>query len=302
MKITVGTRGSNLALTQTKWVVHELKKAHPEMDIEIKVIQTRGDQIKNTPLNEIGDKGLFVKEIEAELLKGNIDFAVHSMKDMPSDLPEGLCFGPSPKREDPRDVLVTPHSIQSIEQLPHKARIGTGSQRRGYQLQWIRKDLIVEGIRGNVETRIRKMFEQTLDGIILAAAGLKRIGLFTNAEYGIIPFSLEEMIPAPTQGVLALELRIYDKKTYDLLNSIADENTNIQSRAERTFLEQINGNCHTPMGAYCHIQKDESVQMHGFYGSEDGEYLLKKKVEGAREDVEKLAGTLAVTLREELRR
>ena len=175
MIIRVGTRGSHLAKTQSLWLLETLKEAHPQIEFEIVIIKTKGDRIQHKALDKIGDKGLFTKELEQALLSGAIDMAVHSMKDMPSKLPKGLALTVPPRREDPRDVLLTPHPITDLKDLPQGAVVATGSKRRIYQLKAERPDLEVVGIRGNIETRIRKMHEQNLDGIILAAAGLKRI-------------------------------------------------------------------------------------------------------------------------------
>ena len=210
MKLVVGTRGSNLALVQTNWVVDQLKKENPGVEFEIKIIKTKGDLIKDLPLDKIGDKGLFVKEIEKSLLDGEIDMAVHSMKDMPSYLPEGLKFAHSPKREDPRDALIFKEGYKSLDDLPQGARIGTGSKRRKYQLLKHRPDLEIVPIRGNIETRIKKIETEKLDGVVLAASGLRRAGLDDKIDY-YIPTDI--MLPAPAQGILALEIREDDKET-----------------------------------------------------------------------------------------
>lgn len=168
MKVVVGTRGSKLALTQTNWVIDELKKNNPEVDFEIKIIKTKGDLVQHLSLDKIGDKGLFVKEIEQQLLYKEIDIAVHSMKDMPSCLPAGLKFAGIPKREDPRDVLILKEGYTSIDDLPQGAKIGTGSKRRKYQLLRARPDLEIVPIRGNIDTRVRKIEDENLDGVVLA--------------------------------------------------------------------------------------------------------------------------------------
>ena len=197
MKIIVGTRGSKLAVTQTNWVINKLKEKHPEVEFETKIIKTKGDLIQNVSLDKIGDKGLFVKEIEQQLIDGQIDMAVHSMKDMPSNLPEGLKFASIPKREDARDVLVLKEGYSSINDLPNGAKVATGSKRRKYQLLKYRPDLNIVPIRGNVDTRIRKIVDENLDGVVLAASGLLRVGLEDKITY-YIPKDI--MIPAPAQG------------------------------------------------------------------------------------------------------
>ena len=295
MKIVVGTRGSNLALIQTNWVVDELKKANPDVEFEVKIIKTKGDLIKDLPLDKIGDKGLFVKEIEKSLLNKEIDMAVHSMKDMPSYLPEGLKFASSPKREDPRDVLIFKEGYKSIEDLPKGARIGTGSKRRKYQLLKHRPDLEIVPIRGNIETRIKKIETENLDGVVLAASGLKRAGLEEKIDY-YIPTHI--MLPAPAQGILALEIRENDEETENIINSIKDDTTKVQIDAERGFLIGVNGSCHIPMGAYCDIDGDK-IKLTGLYGDGDGKKIIIQSQEGTIEDAPKIGYELAKSVLKE---
>lgn len=289
MKIVVGTRGSRLALIQTNWVVEELKKTSPEIEFEVKIIKTKGDIVKDLPLHKIGDKGLFTKEIEQHLLDKEIDLAVHSMKDMPSTLPDGLKFANVPKREDPRDVLVLKKGYSSIDDLPKGAKIGTGSKRRIYQLLKYRPDLEIVPIRGNIDTRIRKIEEENLHGIVLAAAGLLRADLENKISY-YIPIDI--MVPAPAQGALAIEIREDDTKIEEIISHIKDEITEIQVSAERGFLAGVNGSCHVPMGAYCEM-KDENIILTGLYGDENGEKLVIKSLQGKVEDASKLGFELA---------
>ena len=220
MKIIVGTRGSKLAVTQTNWVINKLKEKHPEVEFETKIIKTKGDLIQNVSLDKIGDKGLFVKEIEQQLIDGQIDMAVHSMKDMPSNLPEGLKFASIPKREDARDVLVLKEGYSSINDLPNGAKVATGSKRRKYQLLKYRPDLNIVPIRGNIDTRIRKIVDENLDGVVLAASGLLRVGLEDKITY-YIPKDI--MIPAPAQGALAIEIRENSKDIEEIINSLKDK-------------------------------------------------------------------------------
>lgn len=289
MKIVVGTRGSKLALIQTNWVVEELKKSNPHVEFEVKVIKTKGDLVTNVPLHKIGDKGLFTKEIEQELLDGVIDLAVHSMKDMPSTLPEGLKFASVPKREDPRDVLILRDGYTSIEDLPKGAKIGTGSKRRTYQLLNHRPDLEIIPIRGNIDTRIRKIQDENLDGVVLAAAGLIRAGLENRISYYL---PADVVVPAPAQGALALEIRENDDKIEEIISHIKDEETEIQVAAERGFLKGVNGSCHVPMGAYCEIKGDR-LRLTGLYGDEEGNKLIIKSKEGSVENANKLGLELA---------
>lgn len=289
MKIVVGTRGSKLALVQTNWVVEELKESNPGIEFEIKIIKTKGDLVTHLPLHKIGDKGLFTKEIEQQLLDKEIDLAIHSMKDMPSILPKGLKFASIPKRQDPRDVLVLKNGYSSIDDLPKGAKIGTGSKRRTYQLLKYRPDLEIVPIRGNIDTRIRKIEEENLHGVVLAAAGLIRAG-FENCISYFIPTDI--MVPAPAQGALAIEIRENDLFIEDIVSHIKDEITEIQVAAERGFLTGVNGSCHIPMGAYCEI-KGENIILTGLYGDENGKKLVIKSLEGKIEDASSLGFKLA---------
>ena len=295
MKLVVGTRGSNLALVQTNWVVDQLKKENPGVEFEVKIIKTNGDLIKDLPLDKIGDKGLFVKEIEKSLLDGEIDMAVHSMKDMPSYLPEGLKFAHSPKREDPRDALIFKEGYKSLDDLPQGARIGTGSKRRKYQLLKHRPDLEIVPIRGNIETRIKKIETEKLDGVVLAASGLRRAGLDDKIDY-YIPTDI--MLPAPAQGILALEIREDDKETEKIIDSIKDDITKIQIDAERGFLIGVNGSCHIPMGAYCEIE-GEKITLTGLYGDGEGKKIVVQSQVGTLADAPKIGYELAKSVLKE---
>ena len=295
MKLVVGTRGSNLALVQTNWVVEQLKKNNPDIEFEIKIIKTKGDLIKDLPLDKIGDKGLFVKEIEKSLLDKEIDMAVHSMKDMPSYLPEGLKFAHSPRREDPRDALIFREGYKTLEDLPQGAKIGTGSKRRKYQLLKHRPDLEIVPIRGNIETRIKKIETENLDGVVLAASGLRRAGLEEKIDY-YIPTDI--MLPAPAQGILALEIREDDKETEKIIDSIKDDITKIQIDAERGFLIGVNGSCHIPMGAYCEIE-GEKITLTGLYGDGEGKKIVVQSQVGTLADAPKIGYELAKSVLKE---
>ena len=298
MKLVVGTRGSNLALVQTNWVVDQLKKENPGVEFEVKIIKTKGDLIKDLPLDKIGDKGLFVKEIEKSLLDGEIDMAVHSMKDMPSYLPEGLKFAHSPKREDPRDALIFKEGYKSLDDLPQGARIGTGSKRRKYQLLKYRPDLNIVPIRGNIDTRIRKIVDENLDGVVLAASGLLRVGLEDKITY-YIPKDI--MIPAPAQGALAIEIRENSKDIEEIINSLKDKETEIQVAAERGFLDGINGSCHIPIGAYCDVD-GENISLTGLYGDEEGNNLITKTISGKASEAREIGLQLAKLISKEYER
>lgn len=283
MRYLIGTRGSKLALVQTDYVIDKLKKAYPDDDFEAVIIKTTGDIEQKKALDKIGSKGIFVKEIEDELLSGKIHMAVHSMKDMPDEPAAGLKFAKAWKREDPRDVLVLKNAA-SLDELPQGAVIGTGSKRRKYQLLKLRPDLKVVGIRGNIDTRLRKLYdgEIMLDGIVLAAAGIKRIGREAEiTQY----FSEDEMIPAPAQGTLALELRADNAELMQKLDALSDEETDLCANVERDFLKQIGGNCHLPVAAYCDIvsvkdssddiSKNSILRLLAMFGSEDGNSLAR---------------------------
>ncbi len=284
MHYFIGTRGSKLALVQTNYVIDKLKKAYPEDTFEAVIIKTTGDVEQKKALDKIGSKGIFVKEIEEGLLSGRIHMAVHSMKDMPEEPEPGLIFAKIWSREDPRDVLILKNA-SSLEELPKGAVIGTGSKRRKYQLLKLRPDLQVVGIRGNIDTRLRKLYEgapvefskdfgeqgiqRTLDGIVLAAAGIKRLG----REKEITQYlSSEEMIPAPAQGALALELPEDALELRKKLDALSDDETDLCVNVEREFLKQIGGNCHLPVGAYCDIV-DDQLRLRAMFGNEDGSKL-----------------------------
>lgn len=271
VKVVVGTRGSQLALTQTEWVVNQLRICNPQIDFEIKIIKTKGDLIQNVPLDKIGDKGLFVKEIEQQLLDGEIDLAIHSMKDMPSELDSRLTFTYTPVREDARDVLILKAPIQSLEDLPYGATIGTGSKRRKYQLLQVRPDLNIVPIRGNIDTRISKIDSENLDGIVLAAAGLKRIGREAQISYYI---PIETVLPAPAQGALAIEIRKGDDQIYNLIRPIEDLVSQMQIEAERAFLDGVEGSCHLPIGAYAEVEKGH-MKLTCLLGDEEGIKMIK---------------------------
>lgn len=289
MKIRVGTRGSNLALIQTNWAIDRLKEKFPEVEFEVKIIKTKGDKILHLSLDKIGDKGLFVKEIENQLLEGEIDLAVHSMKDMPAEVVEGLKFAAVPKREDPRDAIILREGLNSFDELPIGATIGTGSKRRKYQLLRKRPDLNIVPIRGNIETRISKIESENLDGIVLAASGVIRVDL----EEKITEFlPVDLMIPAPAQGALALEIRENDEELEKMIDAIKDEISQIQTDAERSYLAGIDGSCHIPMGAYCEVD-GEKLTLTGIFGDEDGEKITVVSLEGDRDNPKELGSNLA---------
>lgn len=296
MKIVVGSRGSKLAITQTEWVISELKKAAPLIDFEIKIIKTKGDKIQNVALDKIGDKGLFVKEIEAELLEGTIDIAVHSMKDMPSVMPNGLKLCNTPKREDFRDVLILREGLESLDDIPNGGKIGTGSKRRKYQILNHRPDIEMVPIRGNIDTRIRKIHDEHLDGIVLAAAGVIRMGLNEKISC-YLPEDI--MLPSPAQGALAIQIKECRKDLEEIIDKITDRNTQIQITAERAFLKATNGGCHIPIGALCTIEGNK-IKLDGLLGTADGNIIIRKAMWGKIGQEEKIAKALAHSIMKEI--
>lgn len=297
MKIIVGSRGSTLALTQTNMVIDTIKAKNPSVECEVKIIKTTGDMIYDKPIDQIGGKEIFIKEIEKELLDGTIDMAVHSMKDMPGEIPSGLKLTHSPKREDPRDVLVLKEGYKSIEDIPKGGIIGTGSKRRKYQLLDLRPDLEIVGIRGNVETRIKKIETDNLDGTILAAAGLSRLGidLGDRAYY----LSIEEILPSPTQGILAIEIRQDNIELESVLKTISHPQTEMQMIAERAFLKSVGGSCSVPVGAYAVIEGD-MVELQGLMGSVDGEIMVKKSIRATIDELEEIGEKLGKEILKEM--
>lgn len=275
-KIIVGSRKSNLALTQTNWVIDQLKKAGVKNEFEVKKIVTKGDQILDVTLSKVGGKGLFVKEIEKALFDKEIDFAVHSMKDMPSQLPEGLEISAIPVREDHRDAYIAKNNIL-LNDLPKGAIVGTSSLRRGAQILAARPDLQIKWIRGNIETRIRKLKEEDYDAIILAVSGLKRVGLSEELITEYLEPSI--CIPAVGQGALAIEGREDDAELKEIVQKIHDAYTERTVIAERTFLYLLEGGCQVPIGGYAHLEGEEIV-LTALVGTPDGSTILKETIRG----------------------
>ncbi len=296
MKLKIGTRGSRLALVQTNWVVEKITKSRPDIEVRIEVIKTKGDIIVDKPIADIGDKGLFVKEIEDAILDGRIDLSVNSMKDMPAVLPDGLRLSHIPLREDAKDALVTKHEVGSLKDLPRGAVIATGSKRRSAQLKTARPDIKVADIRGNIETRIKKIETQNLDGIILAMAGLNRLNYHSD-NYTVLPLPEDVMLPAPCQGILAVEIREDDDDLHTILECLRDETASLQAELERSFLYHIEGGCHAPTGAYALIDGDE-VKLTGLFGT-DKKYV-KKQIVGRIGQHQDMGELLAEQIKKEL--
>ncbi len=290
--LRIGTRRSALAKAQTNWVIGELARFHPQLKIEIVEVVTTGDKILDSPLSRLPGKGLFVKEIEDKLLAGEIDLAVHSMKDMPTEFPPGLGIGAIPTRVDPRDVFISRHNV-TLEEISEGARIGTSSLRRQSQLLHHRPDLKVVDIRGNIDTRLNKAETEAYDGIILAAAGLIRMGWEDRIEQYL---SCSAMIPAVGQGALGIEIRLDDEGTRDLLAPLNDGATQECVEAERAFLAAMGGGCQTPMAAFCR-ERDGEVVLHAFHASEDGLFFQNEKVECDIAEVSHIAVQIAEKFR-----
>jgi hydroxymethylbilane synthase len=276
-KIIVGSRRSKLALTQTNWVIEQLKKLGAPFEFEVKEIVTKGDKILDVTLSKVGGKGLFVKEIEQAMLDKEIDMAVHSMKDMPAVLPEGLVIGCIPFREDHRDVLISKDNVPFSE-LKQGAVIGTSSLRRSSQLLAQRPDLEMKWIRGNIDTRIEKLKTDDYDAIILAAAGLKRMGWADDTVTEFI--NPEICVPAVGQGALSIECRGDDEDLLKLLEKFTSAETSEAVKAERAFLHKMEGGCQVPIAGYAFMNEQEDIVLTALVGSPDGKTIIKQQVKG----------------------
>ncbi|NOX19789.1 MAG: hydroxymethylbilane synthase [Nitrospirae bacterium] len=293
-EIVIGTRGSKLALWQAEWVKAEINKHFPEIVIKLRKIKTTGDKILDVPLAKVGGKGLFVKEIEEAMLRGEIDIAVHSMKDVPTELPEGLHLGAICEREDPRDAFISRLSnggfqIKSFKDLPQGATVGTSSLRRSCQLKHIRPDLQILQLRGNVDTRLRKLDEGQFDAIILASAGVKRLGHEDRiTEY--LPTNIS--LPAIGQGAIGIECREDDVFINEVISRLNHRETAICVRAERAFLKHLEGGCQVPIAAHA-VLDGNILKLDGLVGSLEGDRIIRDQLEGAPENAEPLGVELA---------
>ncbi len=293
--IRIGTRGSALAVWQADYVKTRLEERYPETEVSEVLMTTKGDKILDAPLAKIGGKGLFTKELEQAMLEGEIDLAVHSLKDMPTALPEGLVLAAVTRRADPGDALVSEH-FAHFRDLPQGARVGTSSLRRRAQLLHARPDLEIVNLRGNVHTRLRKMKEQGLDAAVFAVAGLKRLGL-ADCIREVLPQSL--MLPAVGQGALAVETRAEDAELRSLLAFLNDEATAACARAERAFLARVEGGCQVPVGVYAApVHGKEMLHVEAVIASLDGKRLYRGEVAGLPEEAASLGRKLADELLE----
>ncbi len=289
MTVRIATRRSALAKWQAHHVSSLLVAREPGLDVQLLELMTRGDRILDVPLAEVGGKGLFVKEIEDALLRGEAQIAVHSMKDLPAVEPPGLVIAAVPVREDPRDALVS-HG-KRLSELPRGARVGTASLRRSAQLQALRPDLRIETIRGNVATRLRKI-DEGFDAVVLAHAGLRRLGL---ADRVVQVFSTDEMLPAVAQGALAIEARQDDAETLRRLAPLEDRDTRIQVEAERGFLRRLQGGCQVPIAGHADVKGDR-VRLRGLVANLDGTVIIRGERSGAAGDAAAIGQELAEEL------
>ncbi|MGB0909245.1 MAG: hydroxymethylbilane synthase [Nitrospirales bacterium] len=289
--VVIGTRGSRLALWQAEWVKSQLQKISPELVVNLQRIQTSGDKILDVPLAKIGGKGLFVKEIEDALLNGEIDLAVHSMKDVPSILPDGLEIVCVPEREDPRDAWVSFHGT-SFEEFKPGGKIGTSSLRRQAQLLHHRADVEIQMLRGNLDTRLKKLREGNYDAIVLAAAGLRRLG-WSQEITGCL--STDVSLPAIGQGALGLEGRSDDTFLKDLIVKLEDGATRATVDAERAFLTRLEGGCQVPIAGHA-VLKEQQLTLDGLIASVDGKRYIRQSVSGTIDRAEELGVELAENL------
>lgn len=292
-RLIIGSRGSKLALWQAGLVRDGLVRLNPGLEIQIDVIKTTGD-VKPDPLSVIGGKGVFTKELEDALLDKRIDIAVHSLKDLPTIIPDGLLISAFCEREDPRDALVMKvgMKVDSLHELPSRSVVGTSSQRRLSQLKALRSDLLVKDLRGNVDTRIRKLDEGQYDALILASAGLLRLGLERRISAAI---STHEMLPAVGQGAIAIEVRADDEVAVGATSKLNHRETELACRAERAFLRSLGGGCQFPIAAHAVIT-DDALKLEGLVASPSGEEILRDSLAGVLDQPERIGSQLAEQL------
>ena len=294
--LVIGSRGSKLALTQARFVQSELERISPAHETRIEIITTSGD-VKTDPLSVIGGKGVFTKELEDALFDRRIDLAVHSLKDLPTILPEGLTIAAICKREDPRDALVLGRRLgnadnASIYSLPQKAIVGTSSPRRLAQLTHLRNDLVFQDLRGNVDTRLRKLDDGQYDALVLACAGLRRLGLDYRISSAL---ASEQMLPSPGQGALAIETRAEDQDTIKTVRELDHKFTRLACTAERAFLRSLGGGCQLPIAAYA-VVRDKNIRLDGLVADTQGKQILRDRISGSIDKAEQLGTVLAERL------
>jgi hydroxymethylbilane synthase len=288
--LIIGSRGSKLALWQAEWIRTQISRFHPEVTTEIEIIKTTGD-VKAEPLSVIGGKGVFTKELEDALLSGRIDLAVHSLKDLPTNLPDPLTIAAICEREDARDALVLREgqTLVAVSELPRGSVVGTSSQRRLAQLKHLRGDVVIKELRGNVDTRLRKLDEGQYDALLLAAAGLRRLGLESRISALI---ATDEMLPAVGQGALAVETRANDHSSIAFVSSLNHEPTQLACASERAFLRALGGGCQLPIAGYA-VASSSELMLQGLVADPGGNELVRGKVTGSIEEAEELGSRLA---------
>lgn len=293
--LVIGSRGSKLALTQAQMIKTELERLDASLAVRVEIIKTSGD-VNTAPLSVIGGKGVFTKELEEALLDGRIDVAVHSLKDLPTIIPEGLVLAAVCKREDPRDALVLNRKLEglggSVRALPKGAIVGTSSPRRLAQLKHLRGDLVVKDLRGNVDTRLRKLDEGQYDALVLACAGLRRLGLENRIS---APLPASEMLPAVGQGALGIETRAGDEETIEAVSKLDHKFTRLACVAERAFLRSLGGGCQLPIAAYA-VVREKQIRLDGLVADPQGKRIVRDRITGGLEEAEQLGSRLGERL------
>jgi len=290
--IHLGTRGSRLAVIQSEYIKRRIMALNPDVNIKLLTIKTTADKFRTTPLYRIGGKGLFLKEIEDALLEGKVDLAVHSMKDVPAEIPEGLEIAAITERMDPRDALISKEPLPSVEHLPKNARVATSSLRRASQLRHVRPDIEVVPIRGNLDTRLRKITTENLDAIVLAMAGILRINV---KDIHLLPMDPNLCLPAAGQGSLGIEVRKEDAEVRNLVSPLNDSKASTCIRAERACLQHLGAECYTSMAAFAEI-KDAGIHLRAVVADLNGKRLLRDEAAGDLKDFESIGTALAERL------
>lgn len=289
--LVIGSRGSKLALTQAQMIKTELERLDASLAVRVEIIKTSGD-VNTAPLSVIGGKGVFTKELEEALRDGRIDVAVHSLKDLPTIIPEGLVLAAVCKREDPRDALVLNRKLEgldgSVRALPKEAIVGTSSPRRLAQLKHLRGDLVVKELRGNVDTRLRKLDEGQYDALVLACAGLRRLGLENRIS---APLPASEMLPAVGQGALGIETRAGDEETIEAVSKLDHKFTRLACIAERAFLRSLGGGCQLPIAAYA-VVREKRIRLDGLVADPQGKRIVRDRITGGLEEAEQMGSRL----------
>ncbi|OYZ66940.1 MAG: hydroxymethylbilane synthase [Sulfuricurvum sp. 24-42-5] len=292
-KLTIATRGSKLALWQSKYIKSVIESNHSDIEVELKIIITSGDKILDVPLAKIGGKGLFLKEIEEAMLAGEAQMAVHSLKDVPTVMPQGLLLSAITKREDVRDAMLS-EKYADIDALPQGAVVGTSSLRRRMQLLQERPDLVIKDLRGNVDTRIRKLKEGEFDAIVLAAAGINRLGLSESVEH-FYPISMDEMLPAMGQGALGIET-VNEPWVLEIARTLEDADSRLETTIERGFVDTLQGGCQVPIGVSARVRSDGMVTVRSTLGLPDGTEMMGEELNVSRDAVAGVGEAMAQRL------